>query len=69
MSDDLPREIATSTVELLGIELTIHVLDNGQRVFGAEGFERLVAKLFDGETVLSEEAAAAMARVVHGSHT
>lgn len=67
MSDDLPRAIATSTLKIGAMELVCHVLNNGQRVFEAPGFEALVqAMLGEGDTVFTDDEMEAVARMIHG---
>lgn len=38
---DLPTSIAEETVEVAGIQVKVHVLDNGQRVIDAADAEKL----------------------------
>ena len=63
---DLPRSVATSTMTIVGVELIVHVLDNGQRVFEAPGFEELLRVVLHGDRPLTEDEAAEVARVIKG---
>ncbi|MDQ9391216.1 hypothetical protein [Serratia marcescens] len=38
---DLPTSIAEETMEVAGIQVKVHVLDNGQRVIADEDAEKL----------------------------
>jgi len=64
MSENIPTSTHSGRMTLLGVEVELHVLDNGQRVFEAEGFKRLLDALFSGSH--SEEDLAAVARTVKG---
>lgn len=52
----LPIEIASSTVTIMGVELTVHVLDNGQRVIGAAGMEALFEGMASGAPLTEDDA-------------
>lgn len=38
---DLPASVAEETMEVAGIQVKVHILDNGQRVIDAESAEKL----------------------------
>jgi len=67
MSAPEPTSIATSTLRIMGMDLTVHVLDTGQRVIDAEDFRRFVAAM-GGPTPLTEDEAVALAKVIRGPH-
>ena len=48
-ADDLPKAISTAVMEIGPFKLTVHHLDNGQRVVDAESMERLMHFLATGE--------------------
>lgn len=60
---DLPRATHSSELEICGVTLRCHVLDNGQRVFEAGGIVALFTALGDGAEPTEEEAMK-LARVV-----
>jgi hypothetical protein len=41
----LPKEIARHEFTLMGIPMTMHVLDNGERIFGSEGVHALLERV------------------------
>lgn len=51
--DNLPRAIRSGKFNVGPVELTVHVLDNGQRIIEAEGMHALLALLF-GELAPTE---------------
>ena len=64
---NLPEVARTATITVAGVDLTVHVLDDGQRVIEAESMERLFERLERGDVpaTLVEEAKAALAGVGH----
>ena len=48
MTRELPYSTHSATVTVMGIELTVHNLNNGQRIIEADGLERLFAAMADG---------------------
>ncbi len=64
---NLPEVARTDTITLAGVDLTVHVLDDGQRVIEAESMERLFERLERGDVpaTLVEEAKVAQAGVGH----
>ncbi len=66
MSDQLPKAIASSTLRILGVNLTVHVLDNGERVIDAGDIKRLFEAMGDLDTPMTEDEAVAIAKVVRG---
>ena len=66
MSDQLPKAIASSTMRILGVDLTVHVLDNGERVIDAGDIERLFEAMGDSDTPLTEDEAVALAKSIRG---
>lgn len=63
MSEKLPVAIAQNTLTIMGVELTVVNLDNGQRLIVGDGIERLFAAMADG-TPLSPEEATELAKVI-----
>lgn len=51
MSDDLPLAILTATMEIGPLKLTVHNLDNGQRVIDAESMARFMHFMETGEAL------------------
>lgn len=51
MADDLPRAISTAVMEIGPLRMTVHNLDNGQRVIDAESMERFLHWLATGEAI------------------
>jgi hypothetical protein len=45
---DLPREVSRGTVTMMGCEIEVIQLDNGQRIISAGSFERFLAMLENG---------------------
>lgn len=67
MSEDvhIPQAIASNTLRIGGLELTVHVLDNGQRVIDMESFERFIDALHGGPP-WTEDEVIALAKVIKG---
>ncbi len=55
-----PKSVLQSTVTVMGVDLVVHLLDNGERVVEAESVERLFAALGGPETRTAAEARAIM---------
>jgi hypothetical protein len=53
---DLPTQIAESTLKIMGVELTVAVLDNGQRLIVGDGLQRLFEAMADGAPLSSDDA-------------
>jgi hypothetical protein len=51
MTDDLPKAISTAVIDIGPLQLTVHNLDNGQRVVDAESMERFMHFLATGEAL------------------
>jgi hypothetical protein len=66
MTDKTPTSIAANTVNIAGVDMTVHVLDNGQRIIEAESMERFFTALASGEIKPSEDDAMQLANLVHG---
>ena len=64
---NLPEVARTDTITVAGVDLTVHVLNDGQRVIGAKSMERMIERLERGDVpaTLVEEAKAALASVGH----
>ena len=46
MSDEaLPRSIGSETLTILGVHLVVHQLDDGRRIFEADGLAELFAQM------------------------
>lgn len=54
LSDDIPKAISESTLNLCGFSLRCYVLDNGQRVFNCEDVELLFSGLEGNQAVMDE---------------
>lgn len=67
MSEELPVEVYRGTLTVMGVELEVVHLDNGQRLFVGDGYFRLLEKLFhpDGP-VFSEQEALQLAQAIRG---
>lgn len=61
----IPKSIYVGELEICGITLRCHVLDNGQRVLEQKGVEDLFAEWATGH-LLDDEDAEAIARFVRG---
>ena len=44
---ELPCEVSRGTMTLLGVNIDVIQLDNGQRILDADGFERLMRAMAD----------------------
>lgn len=44
--DQIPKTISETTMEILGVELRVYVLDDGRRIINADDIHKLFAKLF-----------------------
>lgn len=62
---NLPRAIASNTLRIGNLDLTVHVLDNGQRVIDAESFQRFMDAIA-GDVPLTEDDILALAKLVKG---
>lgn len=63
MSDDLPKSVLRNTLTIMGVELVVHQLDNGQRIIEADSVHRLFEAMA-GDTPITPEDAMEFARVV-----
>jgi hypothetical protein len=61
---NLPREIASKEIELLGVKVTVVVLDNGMRLIAEDGIFRILEAMA-GHT-MTEEDAEELAKAIHG---
>lgn len=66
MSEPIPTVISSSTLQIMGVDLTVHVLDNGQRVIDVESFRRFLEALEDDLQSMTEGDALAVAKLVKG---
>ncbi len=55
MSDELPKSLHSSPLRILGVELVVHVLDNGQRIIEAGGLADLF-KAMEAEPMTEADA-------------
>ena len=55
MTEELPKAIAESTLTIMGVELTVVMLDNGQRLIEGDGIERLFDAMASGAAMTPEE--------------
>jgi hypothetical protein len=44
-NDGIPVAVCTETMRVLGVDVEVHVLDDGRRIIGTDDFERLLAIL------------------------
>ena len=61
--DDLPVSTHRGTLTVMGVELVVHQLSDGQRIIEAEGLGKLFEAMASGAD-LSEEDAMKLAKVV-----
>lgn len=61
---DTPHAVATSTVRILGVDLSVSVLNTGERVIDAESMERLFAAF--EQTEVTEADAVVLAKFIKG---
>lgn len=64
--DSLPVSTHSSTLSVMGVELIVHQLSNGQRIIEAEGMGKLFEAMASGAP-LSEDDAMKLAKVVRVS--
>jgi hypothetical protein len=63
----IPKSIASSEIQLFGVTLHCHVLDNGQRIIDAADIEKLFEAMeIDGSREAQSEAMEALARFCRG---
>lgn len=60
--DNLPREVASNDVEIMGVKVTVVVLDNGQRLIAGDGIFRILEAM--GE--MTEDDAKKLVQVIYG---
>ena len=65
-SERIPTAIHSSTLTIWGVELHVHVLDDGRRIIEAEDVRRLFAKWSEPGVVVTQEEADALARAIKG---
>lgn len=63
---DQPHAVATSTLRILGVDLSVSVLSTGERVIEADSFERLLAVFEKPETEFTEADVLALAQFIKG---
>jgi len=73
MTKKLPKSVHAGEIEIFGVTLKCHVLDNGQRVFEADGLEQLFAAAgCDSPTqiieTIPEEEAIKLANFIQGNN-
>lgn len=62
---ELPHVMSSATVRIMGVDLTVHVLDDGQRVIDSESVGRLFTALVDLDTPpMTEDEAVGLAKVI-----
>ena len=64
--EKIPQAIATATVRIMGVDLTVHVLDNGQRVIDGDDLARFFDALGDSTEPFTEDDAVRLAKVIRG---
>lgn len=55
MSGDLPHSITQNTLTIMGVELIVHVLSNGQRIIEADGMRQLFEAMGAGAHATEDE--------------
>lgn len=66
MADDLPKSIARDTLNVMGVTLVVHVLDDGRRIIEGDGLQNLFAAMSNSTMTMSQEEADVLAGVVRG---
>lgn len=66
MTHNIPQAIASDTLRIMGLDLTVHVLDNGQRVIDADDLARFFDALGDATEPFTEEDAVRLAKAIKG---
>ncbi len=66
VSDDIPKVVLSGMINILGVDLICHVLDNGRRLFEAESIDKLFETLEKTSSVISEEDALKIAKFIKG---
>jgi hypothetical protein len=61
----LPQSIWSGSLHFLGVEMRVHVLDDGQRIIEADGFAAFLRALEGGSTI-SQLEAESLARFAQG---
>ncbi len=64
MKEELPKAIHTDTLKILGMELEVSVLEDGQRIISKDSFERFMAILENHD--MSEDEAKEVAKIIRG---
>lgn len=68
MGEKLPTVTHSGTLRIMGIDLTVHNLDNGRRVIEEEDFRRFMAAMEDPTSPpLTEDDARALAVLCRGN--
>lgn len=60
---EVPQSVMTSELEIMGVTLIVHVLDNGQRIIEADGIHALFEAMA-GDTPMTEDEGMKLARVL-----
>lgn len=55
MTDEFPHSIASAKLTIMGVELTVHNLSNGERIIEGEGLHQLLEAMAQGGDMTEEE--------------
>ena len=64
--EHLPRAIAENTLNIMGVDLKVCVLDNGQRVIEAESLKQFFEAMGSTDVQFTEDDAMRLARAIRG---
>lgn len=62
MSDEMPHSVSQSTLSIMGVDLVVHQLSNGQRIIEEDGVHALFAAMAVGP--MSQDEADIIARML-----
>lgn len=63
--EDLPYSVAKEVLPIMGVELVVHVLSDGQRIIEADSMAAFLAAMEGGESITREDAER-LARALRG---
>ena len=63
---ELPKALYSDTLRILGVDLVVYVLDNGQRVVDMDSVHQLFEAMGNTDAPLTEDDAVALAKVIRG---
>lgn len=65
MGEALPKETHRGEITVLGVTVIVSQLDNGERVFEAESFKRLLHAMFDEQRDMDEKDGREIVKLMH----